>query len=285
MKFGETFVIAGLLSMRKTAEAAKIPFIGELPWIGAAFRRVRYDEAETELVIMVTPELVAPMSCDQVPCGGPGMTSTTPTDRELYIDGFLEVPFYGDECINCAPQGTLGPGACGPNGCGPTGVPLPDGSFAPGPVPLGPLPVTPGMEMQDSVPVPPGPAAAPYENPPPPAPPASAETSLWGPAAPALAEPTTTRFSPSEAGNPFAPRGADAFQPSQVDATAPTRDAGRTSSVGRSLGTDETVGRTSSFGTGPTRPGLIEPRPGLIEPETGWQPTRAGHGLIAPSMR
>lgn len=95
MRFGETFMIAGLLSTRTTARTSKIPLLGELPWLGAAFRRVRYERGETELVIMVTPELVSPLKSNQVPIGGPGLFTEPPLDRELYIDGLLEVPNYG----------------------------------------------------------------------------------------------------------------------------------------------------------------------------------------------
>ncbi|WP_298866204.1 type II and III secretion system protein family protein [uncultured Gimesia sp.] len=101
MNFGETMVIAGLISSRKTAETSKTPFLGELPLIGAAFRRVKYTEGETELVIMVTPELVSPLKSEHVPAGGPGLFTATPTDRELYLDGVLEVPSYGSDCPDC----------------------------------------------------------------------------------------------------------------------------------------------------------------------------------------
>jgi pilus assembly protein CpaC len=111
MRFGQTFMLAGLLSMRNTAQTDKVPFFGELPWVGAAFRRVRYDEAETELVILVTPELVAPIDCQQIPPGGPGLFTTAPTDRELFRDGMIEIPSYGGRCPTC------GPGHCGPGGC------------------------------------------------------------------------------------------------------------------------------------------------------------------------
>ncbi|NOX55637.1 MAG: hypothetical protein GXP27_14605 [Planctomycetes bacterium] len=94
MRFGQTLIIGGLIANRRTAETDKIPILGELPWIGMAFRRVRYDDVETELIIMVTPELVAPLDPDQVPVGGPGLNTDTPTDRELFIDGLLEVPNF-----------------------------------------------------------------------------------------------------------------------------------------------------------------------------------------------
>ncbi|MFP6763377.1 MAG: hypothetical protein VB858_07160, partial [Planctomycetaceae bacterium] len=110
MRFGQTLMLAGLLSSRQTAQTRKIPLLGELPWAGSLFRRVSYDDVETELVILVTPELVAPLEAGQVPAGGPGTYTTYPTDRELFFSGLIEVPKYGNECENC-----LGVGPCGLN--------------------------------------------------------------------------------------------------------------------------------------------------------------------------
>ena len=108
MRFGQTLMLAGLLSTRQTAETRKIPVLGELPWAGAIFRSVRYEDVETELVIMITPQLVAPIEAHQLPAGGPVLFTTFPTDRELYLDGYLEIPNYGDPCSSCG-----GTGACG----------------------------------------------------------------------------------------------------------------------------------------------------------------------------
>jgi pilus assembly protein CpaC len=93
MNFGETLIIGGLISNQVTATSSKIPFLGELPWIGAAFRRVSHNEAETELIVLVTPELVSPVDESQLP-DGPGRSTTSPTDRELYWNGYLEAPRY-----------------------------------------------------------------------------------------------------------------------------------------------------------------------------------------------
>lgn len=103
MRFGETLMIGGLISSRRTATVQKVPFLGELPWIGAAFSRKRFDFGETELVILVTPQMASPMMPHQVPPGGPGLQTTDPVDRELYFDGLLEVPAYGPECPDCEP--------------------------------------------------------------------------------------------------------------------------------------------------------------------------------------
>lgn len=98
MRFGQTLMLAGLISSRQTASTAKIPLLGEIPWAGALFRRVQYEDVETELVVLITPELVAPLDPSQVPAGGPGRMTTFPSDRELFFDGYIEVPRYGDEC-------------------------------------------------------------------------------------------------------------------------------------------------------------------------------------------
>ena len=65
---------------------------------------------EVELLIMVTPELVAPMDPDEVPPCGPGLNTTTPTDWELFMKGHVEVPNCcpnGDP--NAPPDGKIGP--------------------------------------------------------------------------------------------------------------------------------------------------------------------------------
>jgi pilus assembly protein CpaC len=101
MNFGEALVIAGLVSKRGAATTQKVPFFGELPYVGAAFSRKQYTESESELMILVTPELVAPMPAGQLPSVGPGLQTDIPVDRELYFHGLLEVPKFGDECAHC----------------------------------------------------------------------------------------------------------------------------------------------------------------------------------------
>jgi pilus assembly protein CpaC len=164
MNFGETLAIGGLISIRRTAETRKIPGLGELPLIGAAFRRVRYDDAETELLVMITPEFVGSLSEDQVPERGPGEHTAEPTDRELFGDGAIEVPNFGNPTRNSysnsvqpppgisdrrtmpalAPAGSLPPGAYPPPVYGPeTSAPGGPLSTTPGAI----LPGQPGLEM------------------------------------------------------------------------------------------------------------------------------------------
>jgi pilus assembly protein CpaC len=86
---GQTFAIAGLLSDEVRGVASRIPGLGDVPVLGALFRSVEYQRNITELVILVTPELVSPMNPDQVPTA-PGQDMVEPNDFELYALGLLE---------------------------------------------------------------------------------------------------------------------------------------------------------------------------------------------------
>ena len=101
MNFGETIMIGGLISQKRITTSSKYPIIGELPVIGAAFSRKSHEIGETELLIMVTPEMAGPMRPDQVPENAPGWTHDEPTSKEFFLDGMLEVPSYGPDCANC----------------------------------------------------------------------------------------------------------------------------------------------------------------------------------------
>jgi len=59
---GQSFMIAGLLRNSNTNNVDKAPFLGDLPILGALFRSTKYKRSETELVIIVTPYLVRPVS-------------------------------------------------------------------------------------------------------------------------------------------------------------------------------------------------------------------------------
>jgi pilus assembly protein CpaC len=85
----QSFVIAGLLSDTARAVSRRIPGLGDVPVLGALFRSVEYRKSQTELMILVTPELVAPLDPQQVP-PVPGEKMIDPNDFELYGLGLLE---------------------------------------------------------------------------------------------------------------------------------------------------------------------------------------------------
>jgi pilus assembly protein CpaC len=70
---GQTFALAGLIDNKISKQVSKVPLLGDIPILGALFRSTRYQNEETELVILVTPKIVRPME--------KGKTPALPTDR------------------------------------------------------------------------------------------------------------------------------------------------------------------------------------------------------------
>jgi pilus assembly protein CpaC len=58
---GQTFVLGGLLDNRETETFEKIPFIGDIPILGKFFQSISRTKTNTELIVTVTPEIVAPI--------------------------------------------------------------------------------------------------------------------------------------------------------------------------------------------------------------------------------
>lgn len=86
---GQTFALGGLLSERVRGVSSKVPGLGDMPVLGALFSSVQYQNDETELVVLVTPELVAPLDASQV-AYVPGAELASPNDAELFLEGRLE---------------------------------------------------------------------------------------------------------------------------------------------------------------------------------------------------
>jgi pilus assembly protein CpaC len=63
---GQSFMIGGLLRNHNTNSIDRAPFLGNIPILGALFRSTRYRREESELVIIVTPYLVRPVSANQI---------------------------------------------------------------------------------------------------------------------------------------------------------------------------------------------------------------------------
>jgi pilus assembly protein CpaC len=85
---GSTIAIAGLLNERVRGISQKIPALGDVPVLGALFSSVNYQKDVTELVILVTPELVSSLQPDQVE-SVPGQFMTDPNDFQLFGLGMV----------------------------------------------------------------------------------------------------------------------------------------------------------------------------------------------------
>lgn len=85
---GQSFAMAGLLRSKDQGKVAKIPLLGDLPWLGVLFRSVRYEQDETELVVIVTATTVEPLN-DGMDRPTPGALHQAPNDWELFMEGRL----------------------------------------------------------------------------------------------------------------------------------------------------------------------------------------------------
>ena len=87
LEAGQTMAIAGLVQSNIDASVSGLPWISDVPYLGAAFRKVHEQTNEVELLILVTPELVEPLDANEVPPCGPGTQTASPSDWELFHEG------------------------------------------------------------------------------------------------------------------------------------------------------------------------------------------------------
>jgi pilus assembly protein CpaC len=150
LREGQTIVLAGLISHRTTTETSRIRFLSDLPVVGPKyFSGKRSKQDETELLILVTPEIVRPMDADEVP-PVPGHEVTVPNNCELFRCGMTEgtpdptvyqLPPYGAGHSAGVPVGyrlfdqQTGTTAPSPGVAGPSGPGIPVSGYAPSPAP------------------------------------------------------------------------------------------------------------------------------------------------------
>jgi len=82
---GQVLAIAGLIQEQQRGDTARLPLIGEIPVLNILTGTRSTSRDETELLILVTPELVHPLEPDQAPTILPGMEVTEPNDLDFSI--------------------------------------------------------------------------------------------------------------------------------------------------------------------------------------------------------
>src|SRR6185312_11720059 len=81
---GQSFALAGLLQNTTQQDVSKIPWLGDVPVIGALFRSDQFQHNESELVIIVTPYLVRPSN---IALSAPTDGYAPPHDIQRVING------------------------------------------------------------------------------------------------------------------------------------------------------------------------------------------------------
>ena len=66
---GQSFAIAGLVDDRVTRLMSKVPGLGDLPVLGQLFKSVEFSKSKTELLVLITPRIVKPLSPNEIPAG------------------------------------------------------------------------------------------------------------------------------------------------------------------------------------------------------------------------
>lgn len=86
---GQSFAIAGLMQRTSQQDIQKMPWLGDIPVLGALFKSDAYQRNETELVIVVTPYFVEPVDG---PLRTPLSSRVPPTDADRLVYGRFNHP-------------------------------------------------------------------------------------------------------------------------------------------------------------------------------------------------
>jgi pilus assembly protein CpaC len=81
----QSFAIGGLLDNRLTEQLSKIPGLGDIPFFGRLFRSRSQSNNRTELIVLVTPEIVRPIPAEMA-------RPEIPMPREFLKEGLEEMP-------------------------------------------------------------------------------------------------------------------------------------------------------------------------------------------------
>ena len=90
LRDGQSFMLGGLLQSDGTNNIDQLPWLGDMPVLGALFRSTDYQKKETDLVILVTPHIVRPLAPTD-PVHTPFDSSLPPNDVDLFLMGDTEV--------------------------------------------------------------------------------------------------------------------------------------------------------------------------------------------------
>jgi len=104
LREGQWLAIAGLLQDEQRGSKSRVPFLGDIPVVGAVFSQREVQRDESELLILVSPELVHPLEAEEAPRLLPGMEVTEPNNLAFYVVGEIE----GDPA--CDHRSTYWPG-------------------------------------------------------------------------------------------------------------------------------------------------------------------------------
>ncbi len=89
LRDGQSFALAGLLDNNESRSLSKVPIVGDIPILGNLFKSTQFQKQETELVFIVTADLVKPVNRDDLPNlrGIDGLKNGSPLGVEPKSEG------------------------------------------------------------------------------------------------------------------------------------------------------------------------------------------------------
>ena len=108
LRDGQSFAIAGLLQAINTADQKQLPWLADVPVLGALARSASYQKKETDLVIIVTPRIVRPARPGDV-LHTPLDTSKPANDAEFFLLGQSEITVPMDRRLKGRSDGSPPP--------------------------------------------------------------------------------------------------------------------------------------------------------------------------------
>ncbi|GKX63305.1 Pullulanase secretion envelope pulD [Pragia fontium] len=85
---GESFLLGGLINTSEKEALARVPYVGDVPILGAFFRNAKTERNRTELVVVATVNLVKPVSSRDIVF--PNFVQTSTTERFFNFTGFSD---------------------------------------------------------------------------------------------------------------------------------------------------------------------------------------------------
>jgi pilus assembly protein CpaC len=126
LRDGQSFALAGLLDNSETHSLSQIPGLANIPILGNLFKSKSFQKQETELMFIVTADLVKPINSDELPTlkgvdnlkNGPTLLGVEPKDGGISgVTGFSTAPVPVAQ-ENASPAVEKAPASTTPNGPG-----------------------------------------------------------------------------------------------------------------------------------------------------------------------
>jgi pilus assembly protein CpaC len=116
LRDGQSFALAGLMDNNETRSISKIPLLGDIPILGNLFKSSQFQKQETELMFIITADLVKPVNRDDLPRmkGVDGLKTGSPLGIEREGDGITGKSGFSTDAVPAPPDAVTTPKAVAP---------------------------------------------------------------------------------------------------------------------------------------------------------------------------